>query len=72
MSQRCPSRGGQGTGGQLPPPLFLADQLTLFEPRGHIMPTTLLPAPPDFWTVRRLCVHIGRDSLVLQPHRKLL
>jgi hypothetical protein len=29
-------------------PQILADQLTLSQPGGLIMPTTVLPAPPDF------------------------
>ena len=33
-------------GGGAVPPQFLADQLTLFEPRGQIMPVILLPCPP--------------------------
>ena len=35
-------------------PLISADQLTLFQAGGQIMPTKLLPPPPDIWTVRRL------------------
>ena len=31
-----------------PPPPFLADQLTLSQQGGQIMPTTLLRAPPEF------------------------
>ena len=34
-------------------PQFLADQLTLSQPGGHIMPTTLLRATPDFQTLWR-------------------
>ena len=37
----------EGAGGQFPAP-FSADQLTLFQPGGQIMPTTLLPAPQIF------------------------
>ena len=44
-----------GGGGALAPQ-FLADQLTLSQPGGHIMPTTLLRAPPDLQTLRRPCV----------------
>ena len=36
-------------------PQFLTDQLTLSQPGGLIMPTTVLPAPPDFQTLRRAC-----------------
>ena len=41
---RAVARGG-GLGG-LKPPQFLTDQLTLSQSGGHIMPTTLLRAPP--------------------------
>ena len=41
-----------GLGGR-EPPQFLPEQLTLSQPRGQIMLTTLLQAPPDFWTMRR-------------------
>ena len=34
-------------------PQILSDQLTLSQPRGQIMPTKLLLAPPDFQTFRR-------------------
>ena len=30
-------------------PQVLADQLTLFQPGGHIMPTSLLPTPPQIF-----------------------
>jgi hypothetical protein len=46
-----PSQVG-GLGG-LWPPQFLAKQLTLSQPGGQIMPTTVLQAPPDFQTLRR-------------------
>jgi hypothetical protein len=35
---------------------LLADQLTLPQPGRQIMPTTLLPAPPDFQTFLRPCM----------------
>ena len=40
-------KGGEGG--------LVADQLTLFQLGGQIMPNTLLLATPDFWMVRRLC-----------------
>jgi hypothetical protein len=46
------ARGGAGG---LWPPQFLAKQLTLSQPGGQIMPTTVLQAPPDFQTLRRPC-----------------
>ena len=51
--------GGRGVSGPGVPWLsqFLADQLTLFQPGGQI-----IPAPPYFWTVRRLCVVFGKNS----------
>ena len=48
----------------LPP--FLADQLSLFQWGEQIMPTatTLLPTPPYFWTMQRLCfVHTFKNQL---------
>ena len=44
----------QGAGGALAPQ-FLAKQLTLYQPVGQIMSTTVLQAPPDFQTLRRPC-----------------
>ena len=37
-----------GLGGSSPPPQFLSEQLTLSQPGGQIMPTTVLQAPPKF------------------------
>ena len=45
--------GGGGQEGHVPPQV-LGFQLTLLGPRGQIMPTILLLAPPSFWTMRRL------------------
>ena len=42
-----------GGGGRAPQ--FLADQLTLFQPGGKIILTTLLPAPPDLVGAASLC-----------------
>ena len=40
-------RGGRAFGGaQAPPPQFLADQLTLSQPGGHILPTQYYDPPP--------------------------
>ena len=49
------ARNTEGTGGQLPPnPVFVGDQLTLFQRMGgQIMPTILLLAPADFETFLR-------------------
>ena len=44
-----PSQGGD-------PPPCLAEQLTLSQPGGQIMPTTVLQAPSIFQTLRRPCV----------------
>ena len=38
-----------------PPHQILADQLTLSQPRGQIMPTTLILATPEFQTCRHPC-----------------
>ena len=44
-----------GAGGALAPQ-FLTKQLTLSQPGGQIMPTTVIQAPPpDFQTLRRPC-----------------
>ena len=49
------AKGGSG-GPEPPPPLrYLADQLTLFKPRGQIMPNTLLSVPPDSKSYLNLC-----------------
>ena len=50
-----------GLGG-LQPPQCLAEQLTLSQPGGQIMPTTVLQAPPDFQTLRRPCVLSKRPA----------
>ena len=42
--QGCRNRGGWSP----PPPQFLADQLTLSQPGGQVMPPTLLSAPRIF------------------------
>ena len=54
MLSRPVGKGG-GAGGASAPQ-FLADQLTLSQPGGYIMPTTLLHATPDFQTWRRPCI----------------
>ena len=38
-------QGRRKQGGGHMPPQFLADQSTLYQPGGQIMPTTFLPAP---------------------------
>ena len=48
MYQARRKRGGAGG--------VLAKQLTLSQPGGQIMPTTVVQAPPDFQTLRRPCV----------------
>ena len=35
--------------GDLSPPQFLAEKLTLSQQGGHIMPITVLQGPPKFW-----------------------
>ena len=44
---RAVARGGGGEGG-LKPPQFLADQLTLSQPGGHILPTQYYEPPQIF------------------------
>ena len=51
-----PLVGGQGG---LQPTRNLGGQLTLLQPGGQIMPTTLLLAHPDLKTQRHLCLMIG-------------
>ena len=47
-------RHQEGAGGASAPPQSLTDQLTLSQPGGgQIMPITVLPAPPNFQTLRR-------------------
>ena len=41
------------SGGSGGPPQFLVKQLTLSQPGGQIIPTTVLWAPPEFQTLRR-------------------
>ena len=48
-------QGGRGAGGPLPPPQYLADQLTLFQPGRADYPHLLLLAPPMFFTFRHHC-----------------
>ena len=50
---RAVARGGLW--GLQPPPQCLAEQLTLSQPGGQIMPTTVLQAPSNFQTLRRPC-----------------
>ena len=47
-----PSQAG-GLGALTLSPQFLAKQLTLSQPGGQIIPTTVLRAPPEFQTLRR-------------------
>ena len=47
-----PSQAG-GPGGHVPPPHFLADQLTLSQPGGAHYPHPVVRATPDFQTLRR-------------------
>ena len=53
------ARHKRGAGGAVAPQ-FLAEQLTLSQPGGQIMPTTVLQAPPDFQTLRRPCICIWK------------
>ena len=48
IKQGCRKRGGGGGATS-----FFGHQLTLSQPGGHIMPTTVLQAPLDFQTLRR-------------------
>ena len=65
--QACHKQGAEGP--YVPPPLqFLANQLTLSQPGGHIMSTALLHAPPDFQTLRRPCVLNSVRWVVKFPH----
>ena len=49
-------REGLEGGGALAPQ-FLAKELTLSQPGGHIIPTTVLQVPPDFQTLRQTCYY---------------
>ena len=48
-----PVASGKAVGARAPH--FLADQLTLSQPGGHIIPTQYYVPPPDFQTLRRPC-----------------
>ena len=50
LLQGCRKRRAEGASA---PPQFLAKQLTLSQPGGQIIPTTVLRAPPEFQTLRR-------------------
>jgi hypothetical protein len=57
----------------MPPPQFLAEQLTLSQPGGQIMPTTVLQAPPtDFQTLRRPCIFIISTKLSCEKYNGIL
>ena len=61
---RAVARGGLWG---LQPSQCLAEQLTLSQPGGQIMPTTVLQAPPNFQTLRRPCTHyISTKKMFLQ------
>ena len=55
MLCRAVARGGLGG---LQPPQFFTDQLTLSQPGGQTMPTTVLLAPPNFQTLRRAWIYL--------------
>jgi hypothetical protein len=53
-------QGGRNRGeGPIPYPQILADQLTLFQPGGQIMPTTLLLDPPQILANQLTLFHLG-------------
>ena len=49
--QGCRKRGAEGASA----PQYLDKQLTLSQPGGQIIPSTVLPAPPDSKALRRAC-----------------
>ena len=51
-SQLCRNQGGGARGATGPPPQYLADKLTLFQPGRADYPHLLLLAPPMFFTFR--------------------
>ena len=51
----APGLSEPGTVGPCPPSI-LRDKLTLFQPGGQVMPTTLPLAPPNFQTCLRPCL----------------
>ena len=59
---RAVGPGGGGAGARSPQ--FLADQLTLSQPDGQIMPTTLLLAPPTRFSDLPTSLHIAQVELV--------
>ena len=50
---------------------ILADRLTLSQPKGQVMPTTLLLAPPDFQTFPQLCKVHKTAHVTCSPMRHL-
>ena len=64
---------GEGGWGRLQSPQFLAKQLTLSQPEGQIMPTTVLRAPSNFQTLRRPWsyvknIFVKKSSYILNKH----
>ena len=49
------SPGGGAGGGLQPPPIFDRSVNPISNRGGQFMPTTVLPASPDFQTLRRVC-----------------
>ena len=74
MWQSCRNLGGEGQERGRSPLQILADQLTLSEPGGQIMPTIWLYAPPDFqtfrhpWTDRHLLKKLHLQMSQLTKH----
>ena len=60
QGHRPPGAGGL----HMPPPRFLADQLTPYQPGSQIVPTSLLRAPPDLQTFWQPCAD-NLENLVL-------
>ena len=60
------SQAGGWGGLSPPPPQFLAEQLTLSQQGGHIMPTTVLQGPQKIFgpcdgpAIKQLCYNFGK------------
>jgi hypothetical protein len=65
INQRRRMWGG-ARGGVCPPSQVLGYHLTLFGPRGQIMPAISLLGPPSIWTMRRLWQLKRKTNLIGQ------
>ena len=60
-----PEAGGAGRGGHCPPPQFLADQLTLFQPGEGILSTPITTSPHFFHLPASLYEKYGKSKVAV-------